>query len=384
MRKRVRFTVQLESPLAISTKRQANAPETLTSIPGSTLRGGLLTAHRRVHGEDPPFMRLLEGGRNVFPFLYPGGAGALPIPLSWLSCKRKGAEHPLGDLLLPRAKARLGEKGDKAKATAELQGAHTCPECGNDRKPLAGYRTEGALSPSPVRTRRMNVGISRATGTAEPHILFGHEAVEPWMKDAAGSWVKTVFFGDGILHEDDRKVISHLTKEPLLLGRRRSRGYGRAKLEIQVLRKEDRKQAMKEVSRQITRYLSGKGKKEAPSQSEEVFFTLDLKTPLIAYDDYLRSVLDPESWMPEALDAEIVDCLIKPKIVSGWDMGVGMPRDDAYAVAEGSVVLAKSRKDLDELAQALEEVELNGLGERVEEGFGRVLVNDPSRLKMMR
>ncbi len=360
MRIPVTFRAELLSPLVIARGRRERVHSSLDYIPGTSLRGAILSAYMMINGKDEVFERLLSPGRNVFPFLWPGPEGALPFARSAVSCKRHGAAHGLSDVLVPHYKA-LAAVAD----VRELEQAMKCPKCGEDRKPHQGYRRGGAELPRPISTSRMNVGIDRRRLTAAPHILFGAEAIEPVVRDGE-RWKPLDLTGLGWIEEEDLEVIEQISSAPLFIGKMRSRGYGRTKL--RVTRREPLRRA-KEIANRIDSLTARCG-------GGARYFTLDVVAPLIAYDRFLRAVSDPSEWLPKDLEAESVDAMAGTTIVAGWDMAARMPKDDEEAVAPGSAILARSKLSRDELARRLVSHEESGIGERRGEGFGRVVAND--------
>jgi CRISPR-associated protein Csx10 len=68
--------------------------------------------------------------------------------------------------------------------------------------------------------------------------------------------------------------------------------------------------------------------------------------------------------------------------VSGWNIAHGLPRPDDLAIVAGSVaVFSAPRGSRNVVIDCLKLVEARGIGERIQEGFGRVIVSHPFHLQ---
>ena len=74
-------------------------------------------------------------------------------------------------------------------------------------------------------------------------------------------------------------------------------------------------------------------------------------------------------------NAALERAFVVPALAQGWNAILGLPKPDAPGLGRGSVFLFKLNDTADQ--QRLAEMEANGVGERREEGFGRVRVCDP-------
>jgi CRISPR-associated protein Csx10 len=84
----------------------------------------------------------------------------------------------------------------------------------------------------------------------------------------------------------------------------------------------------------------------------------------------------------EALGLEGVTlerCFQEPVAVSGWNAKHGLPTATQWALAAGSCYLFSVNEgaDLPGLERRLRELENDGYGLRRNEGYGRIVVNDP-------
>jgi CRISPR-associated protein Csx10 len=288
-----------------------------------------------------------------------------------MECKRASVEHGLVDVLIDRYLATRPGAGNTE--FERLEKAHRCQTCGQPRKRASGYRFVRERLPAPVRVQRMNVGIDRRTGSAAPHVLFGSQSLDPWSPGKDGDWHQATFSGMGYLEDDDLEVFLQLCEGPVFLGKYRSRGFGRVNLSIEPA--DDGGGREPGIEEGFARL------KDLTGEPEGEVFTIDVTSPLLAFDRFLRPTSRPDEWLPRSLQAEVLTNMPTRTTVSGWDLACGMPKDDHPAVGAGSTLLARSRLARTDLARELAGIERVGIGERPEEGFGQIMVNDPFRFE---
>ena len=380
----IKFRATPKSPLVIRTSRKAHLPGTLDHIPGSTLRGAILAEYWKLYGDNENFHRFLEPDRNRFPFLLPGD-DVLPMPRSVLACKYHPGKHGYVDILVSRY---LAGKNSDPKYFKDYEDFFTCSAkgCGKERKTGDGYYKLPIDPKNPkkklysrqpadkiILAHRMNVGINRITKTAQQHILFGSQFIETQTQSKIDAEKQLHFTGSGYLHEEDLELVKQLCEYPIFIGKSRSRGFGQVKIEFETINVPPNADFnLKQNSKRL---------KQACGVKEGQVFTLDVISPIVSFDKYLRPALDPQLWLPTDLKATVLENFLGQQIVSGWDLALGMPKDDQVAIAPGSVILAKSSLKPEELAERLIHYEKFGIGERRDEGFGRVIVNDPCRIQ---
>jgi hypothetical protein len=349
----VRIEAELVSPMVIVRERQERVYGCLDHIPGTTLRGALLSALWR-EGREPEIGAIVHHQRNRFPFLRPGPVGTTPAMLTTMSCKRAKVGHGLRDTLL-------------ARCGAAAVNVWRCAVCDQDLKRQEGYLHSGALVPPVLRTQRMHVGIDRQRGTAAPHVLFGATAVEPLRRDAEGRLEPLRMSGVGWFDAQDLPTLRRLAKEPIFVGKQRSRGYGELQLSFEDIFDDARVDEIAAGSEALAARLG---------LATGSCFTLGIVSPLIAYDPWLRASAQWRHWGIGNLELEEVYDFVETVIVDGWDFAAGIARDAEEAVAPGSVLFGKSRLPAHTLAERLAVLERCGVGERLDEGFGEVRAND--------
>lgn len=361
------FRVDLESPLTIARHRESRTPETLDYIPGTVFRGALLGVLYRRGEDENNLFGMMEQGRNRFPFLWPEGPDVFTAPLTLLECKQAGSDHPLQDVLFDRYRALADDRLE------DLRTAMMCTECGNDLVPAGGYVcwNDGGCRKTesyPV-SFRMHVGIDRTTGTAYPEILFGHQQLEAHFSAGPGDDQRqAAFHGSGLFREADAERLKELDGETIFIGKNRSRGQGRAtvKIEEKSSNGETTIERIVQVSQKLGEMLG-----------DGTWFTVDIASPLIAVDEWLRPATSTECWLPKEAAATPVHQEYRRMRVSGYDVSANLPREEDIAIAPGGVVLARSDRQIDEIAPILAESEKRGLGIRRSGGFGAVVFNSP-------
>jgi len=396
------LTLKTEAPLVLRASRTSSQfTPTLTFIPGTTLRGALALSYlrERGHPEDALFHDIFLSGAVSFGPLFPSRANVAgrPLPASAVACKRYGAKHKasVGDALL-----RL-ELADVLGTPQPLDEWEACPDCriqfpGRSpykRERLSGYYLEqnDFRTIKPATRMLTGVGMSRTTGTAAHGILFSMEAVETvrsfenLKEDNESAKRAECFKGRMRIYGEESGTLADRLKELapeggiLRLGAARSRGQGRVRVvewrlvNHQGLALEKRWGALNTVVRRLWAQYS--------VEPEGEYFTLTLDSPLILRDKCLRPLrpdgLDAEAfWLPAEVERR--RALLDEVILQGWNAAWRLPKQDTLAIGTGAVFLFRVPEELRDTVQArLEIVECEGLGERRNEGFGRVRVCDP-------
>jgi CRISPR-associated protein Csx10 len=380
------LTLKTEAPLVLRASRtSAQFTPTLTHIPGTTLRGALALDYLRRGGkpEEAEFQTLFLSGTVSFGPLFPSteAVAGQPLPASAVACKRYGAKHAasVGDVLL-----RL-ELADILNSLASLSEWELCPDCRagypdyppNKRDRLEGYYLQGETFNKVKPDVRMltGVGMSRSTGTAAHGLLFSMKALEEAQH----------FKGHIRLDSDEAETLTSRLQELapregiLRLGAARSRGQGRVRVadwQLVKMRKPslaERWQALNTVIRRLWAQYE--------VEPEGDYFTLTLESPLILRAPYLRPRWPDELnttafGLPAGVERRRT--LLSEVTLQGWNAAWRLPKRDTPALGMGSVFLFHAPATLRaDILTRLEEIEVRGLGERRNEGFGRVRVCDP-------
>jgi hypothetical protein len=411
--KRYSVAASLLSPLAVKRDRQSERSEGISSVLGTLLRGALAQAYLQEHGEtDERFRRLFQDETTCrFGPLDPAHS---TLPLTACTCKRypgflADGQHGVADILWNRVARRLSPARDRI-------GWQTCARCGEDVKPLSGFYTPASgnsaacAARSSTRVVAAHVGIDRTTSTAAESIFFTLEALEPG-PDPHGSAPDLVGWidADDWAHGQLLKLIS-AEDSMITLGHARTRGYGRVRIELrEALPGTEDHDAREHWSSELLAFLGrpefGIGHLD-PSRC--LAFALTLPTGAVLVDDLLRATQDPADaveWLPRipsvddpgssARDGREVEGGIlrwvggvtRHERLRGWNAAHGLPRQDEWAVARGSVFAYLFEGGSDgraALHDRLDQVERQGIGLRRNEGFGDVVVSDAFHREYLR
>jgi hypothetical protein len=133
--------------------------------------------------------------------------------------------------------------------------------------------------------------------------------------------------------------------------------------------------------------------RETPDHAGDAAFSVTFRARAILLDDYLRFRSRVTLEDLGGARADRLGVLLKgfrpatrftrTDWVYGWSAGARLPKSPDLAVAAGACFLfvrrgsPLSEDEIAVLCDGLEEFEASGLGERLEEGFGRVVICDP-------
>jgi CRISPR-associated protein Csx10 len=364
--------IKANSPLALSFRHfVTNENNTLDYIPGSALRGAIAQKLLMELGEDHPEFKaiFIEGGIK-FGNLYPGQG--FPIPKSAKTCKYlKGFrgrrdEHGVFDYLLPTVKYKITE--DITALPAK------CPRCGAPIEAFSGfYKAQKEID---ITKRLMTrTAIDERTLTAKDRFLYTLEAIEEDQEFCGIMEMEPSIVENEELKYKDISILKE--GEMFWVGTGRTRGLGN--IEIKKVEK---------VGNILPEELiPGNLKHRFNRMQEELSalningFSITLYSDVIAMDKFMRYkyTIGKNSLMEEfgLKDIEYVCAFNTTKEVLGWNAAWGLPKEKERAIEKGSVFFFKyNGDDVEGLLQSLKNVEMNGIGLRKEEGFGRVYICD--------
>lgn len=342
------YTFELLEPLLIANpiSGDPNSATGLDYIPGSVVRGALaqaFTGGKRVNlNNDDQFKRLFFGDAyflNAYPLIE--GKRSLPTPRSWH--REKDARE--GDSVLDLAncdpaKTQLKGLGQPfalleapLPAIAEAETEDEEPPVDKPRATL--YVPERDIRVHILQTDRRNA-VREGSGD-----IYRYDAL------AAGQR----FAGAIIAHDDH--VLDRLAKllgGVLKLGKSRSAGYGAVKtaeVSIQADWREYVPMPTKPGARLVVTLLSD----------------AIVRDPITgAYTGSIAPLFDVGP----------VNAFVRTHVVGGFNLAWGIPLPQTQAIRAGSVFVFKHSQ---ELLQRLNQAEIKGIGERRNEGFGRVAIN---------
>lgn len=408
--KRWRTVILPQTPLSFGQAGElANFLETADYVPGSAMRGAV--ARRLLqrcmqenelvdHADCPdhagcPFWQVFGGQspplfRNAY--VSRERLTGRPYPLTARTCKDRSGfkdpakpdkHHGVFDTAVRQAVLEL-----MVEAGARLAALYSddCPLCGRSTKPLQGYYEtawEGGDyvhygTQRPLLERITHTAINRARGVAEDAFLFTVEQLSP--DD------DYVFAGEVVFDEAYQAPLSQALQGELRLGRAASRGLGRAEVEL------DRPPAQQPLLERLARLNDLMAEEwrfyaamdpHIPAAPDGVYFTLDLLSEAILSPAAPTMKPEPaELGLPP--EVALVRGWARSTLVGGWHSAARMPRRTQVAAQRGSVYLFKAPATVDQgkLGQTLETLELMGVGQETERGYGQVVACAPIHLEV--
>src|SRR5262249_48549095 len=264
--------------------------------------------------------------------------------------------------------------------------------------------TTGRYHPAPsLRMQRMtHVGINRRRESAEQGLLFSVQAITGAASD--GKTLSNASFA-GIMTVPDSWGQERVNEfKRLLEGINRLGGeqtYGLGRVEVTVREMQDESEDMptrvEGFNERLIKVWHDYTADDKPPVLDGTYFTVDLLTPALLHAPdgtptvqltagmlKHRAEILGFSHLPDVQEVTYSDAaendrvlmFTAPTIVSGWSAAWGLPKPTALAVVAGSVYVFRTQ-ELGAWAEALAALEVNGLGDRCEEGFGAVRICDP-------
>lgn len=282
------------------------------------------------------------------------------------------------------------------------------------RRPFAAARVD--------RAQRTHVGIDRTLRTKAEGYLYSEETLLPWMRaadprDGAPVHERVTLAGAVETDARGRDLVARLLAEMqglVFLGGSRTRGLGEVRLALgEPVAERGPRDWLAAGQRAAEEIL--KRSKDAPGQdgrpdkrwdpARTILLALHFPAGAILVDDLLRATNDVRGalpWLPplppdgDAEAAPEVDlgsglkgaCVFADAelaTVRGWNAAHGLPRGDDLALVPGSVVAYRVRGEaaaIEDLLARLHAASKTGIGLRRNEGFGRVIVNDPVHVEL--
>ena len=368
---RLRLIVRLDEPLLIACRAPAGSHfETRESIPGSVILGAL--ADKAAHQNDltdlqtyAQFVSLFLRGGVYFPTLYPAYLyrnnlyPTIPAPLGLLTCS-----------LLP-----FSEYGDGHGTYMARK--HKCPECRKKNvdshlEPVSNFVILRRLGDShvlvPSRSSELHIQVDEESGRVKKGQLYGYTVLN------AGQY----FVGELICSSEEawnhlREMADLGEKTPLTwrIGKARRRGYGKVTAWLEAC---DDKPPLWIQLPLAQRVLD-------PKQHPQQRLSLTLLTDTIITNRWRQQAVGfSEDWLEEVLGlgpVRIEDAYARMCVVDSFNTHLGLPRWRDTALAAGSVVWFTLESPPDNWQERMETLEIQGIGLRRNEGFGRVAFNHP-------
>lgn len=330
------LNLHLREPLVLSEgSAEGQQHASLDYIPGTTLLGAC-ASQLGFDASSSLFRQLFLSPETRFLNAYPvrNGRRTLPVPLSAAADK----ENPA------RAIDRIFFSQD-ARGIAEAQAA--LGESGVQIKPVpGGFIDPVTLDKCAVRKRfQTHVGIDREKRRATDSILFGYESID------AGQQFSAVVL---LENEDAAAALQEgLEKQGLLrLGRSRSAGYGAAAVT---------------VSRTASYEEAESGQTDGQTHLLTLLSDYCGRPGMPVWD----SLISDLSARLDGFDASCVAAVYtRTRVVRGFKGVWGLGRQAATVLVKGSVLKLKLENGCSPAP-----LQWSGLGQRRNEGFGRIQVD---------
>lgn len=346
--KALELIITLREPLLMTRPLTGEENSSISEcyIPGSAIRGAAIrawqgSAQTPIDLNDEELRQLFFRGGFLFLNAYPAHPGSqersLPCPLSWMSYKDD-----------------LDEKSWSLKTIYDL--ALQAPQ-----KDLAMERTkfryfwQGSDAPEvwipPVQNTVHNASLDRNKKKAGTSTVFRYESIPAGLKFVSVVLSKSL--------KNLGKLKECLDNATILLGGAHSAGYGRVDIDTQL--------------------IDGDWAEYASSDDEDPFenkvcVTLLSDAILRGSDGQACSSLS--QWLTEhfTLEKQVIHAAAhyRLRLSGGYNRKAGLPLPQDWALEAGSTFVYDSGQlSAEQLAQFIEE----GIGERREEGYGRIAVN---------
>ncbi len=362
----IRYIIEMKTPVLVTdVQGEPNGAVSQACITGSLLRGALINAYLAENRQsdfdlatDAEARALFLGDDTRFLNAYPlskpypaskDGQRALPLPVAWRHNKddqsSEGDPRTIYDFSREQADVRdEGSVGDF---------------CWWMEKKAALYTT----------SRRINVHTQRDARKGRPTVVFKKDDEEEqvgaiYRYDAleAGLQMKAAI----VTTEKWAKTLEDLLRgKTFWIGRARRAGYGK----VEVIRIE------------TSDYWRESDAGDSPlGVAERKKLRLTCTSDILLRDENGQTTFDLHAALaqslnvkPDALTLDQQSTWVKTKIVGGFNRKWGTALPQASAIAAGSVFVYETTQAIS--ADALETLELYGVGERRNEGLGRVIVN---------
>ncbi|KPL75299.1 hypothetical protein ADN00_12980 [Ornatilinea apprima] len=364
-------------------------------IPGSALRGGMAKKFLQEDQNQEDFERFFLDDHVRFGPLWPaqnspqGAIGAILLPMTAYTCKRYPGvyssktgytKHGIRDMLFEFIKEPTG--------TSSLNCSEQDCEAPLTRQTGYYIGQEAHMELIELDKRVItSTAIDDQTQTAAPEQLFTLQVIE----EGQMFWGQ-IEFGDPDLEEMFCQLCCE-TGIQIRLGAGTSRGLGL--MEVKDIYPSDNHPNYNLFS--VTQSLLERIQEFDSVAKMELgdrfanqtctCFSLDLLSDCLLLDEFLQYKIriEPSDLAryihPDLSRAAPLGQVCTSQFVDGWNNLHCLPRETSVAISAGSVFFYCIDVPPQELANLLGQVEYRGIGERTQDGFGRVTINHPFHLK---
>lgn len=368
--------VRANSPLVLSSRHfVSNEIDTLDYIPGSAFRGAIADKLGKELGyDDPRFREIFLDGKVKLGNLYLLQEGqGFPIPKSAKTCKYlKGFhKHAVIDFLLPTVEYKLA---DNISTLPKV-----CPVCKAPLDTLDGFYTRRGKEIEPTKRLITRTAIDDGTLAAREGFLYSMEATEEDQEFYGILDADLFVIGDEELKYKNTTILKR--GETFWVGLGKTRGLGN--IEIRKIEKLEDIFSSELVPGNVKTRFSEFQRKLSRLSMEG--FSITLFSDAIIIDKFMRykSYID-EQYLKEEFNldnVEFISAFNSTREILGWNAAWGLPKEKELAIEKGSTFFFKCDADQKNLLETLEQIEIEGIGLRREEGFGRVYVCDPFHIE---
>ncbi len=393
------------TPLAIGTGMDIqNHRVAQRHIPGSVIRGSLGSKMYRAKGcaHSPLTQRERPSNRELDQIFGPGGVRFGPLYPAWDQGDfgEELQDRVLDSIQIPltawTCKAEPGlrysqECAREEHMTIDIAFEHgrepkhvpKC-KCGSRFERIRGYVSrvkddtlggECWIRVTPSVRERTRVGLNRQSATAEDGILHSLEVVQPVIPapglSAGVDHNPLLFVGYWSMTEEQHYI---LTNELRPFEKRA--GF---EIEVGACQSSGLGQGILWLSQSPEPIPNGM---ELFRRDGMNIFAITARSPLICVDEagVVQTLLTPKvirQYFPGAPSFVLLEngCYLEREKASGWAGLWGLPKPVSDATSAGSVFVYTSDASIDELMPFFEALMTDGIGERLEEGFGQVDVN---------
>lgn len=373
MDKILQIEITAESPLAFPERRIGNRYyRSRDYIPGNALFGALgddgrfepaLFQHIRVH--------------NAYP-MHESDDWVRPLPVT--AQQPKSAKTPtIIDTLIYRV------CWERQQPTAYVYAPRDV-----DLRPYesvgSAYYTRDTQVRRVMQRSSTRVSINPHTRTAQDGLLYSFSHLDEWQK-RNDRWEPTKFLGSIVFSAENEQRVAELVQSISAIGGRKTSGIGSVSC---VLRES------------TSNIFDQDGTQERVKQFTELFGNVIAANKQLGGNDWpiggslftinlvSDAILMRDGWIPShtytaeqlkedtGIEAELIRSFTQAKVVGGWNTTWRRHRESAVATQAGGVFVFASKTKLDQSAYTrLCQLQLKGIGERCNEGFGQVIVCDP-------
>lgn len=360
---RIRVIVHLDEPLLIAQRASAgNQFDTRPFISGSIIQGVLAgRAAELCNLADPEayhdFVYLFLRGGVTFPVLYPACFfnnhlyPTIPAPLALWTCDA-----------VPFQEESEGHGAYPAWRPENKR----CPECDGRMGPVGEFviLKQGSYTFSPQRSSEIHLQIDKKKQRGVKGNLYGYTVLS-----TGQYFVGELLCAGETAWQRLREMTGVNEKTPLTwwLGKGRQRGYG--KVTAWLERCDDHPGSW--IQWPLEQRLIDPAKP----------FTLTLLADTIIINPWGQQPMTfTEDWLEAVLGLgpiEIHDAYARTRVVDGFNATLGLPRWRDLALVAGSIVRISLKSPPDDWKARMQRLEAEGIGERRNEGFGRIAFNHP-------